>query len=87
MAVTCFSEAQLLSFLADLESDRALIWYGTDPNTQRKNECFIFPILTRATYGTRIKKDGSLKMLPGKVVMRLFTNVRDISIQIESFKL
>jgi hypothetical protein len=63
-AVTYFSEVQLLSFLADLESDRALIWNGTDPNTQRKGKCFILPVLTKAAYGTWIKRDSSLKMPP-----------------------
>jgi hypothetical protein len=46
----------------------------------------MFPILIRATYGTQIKKDSSLKMPPGKVVMKLFTNVWNVSAQIEMFQ-
>jgi hypothetical protein len=46
----------------------------------------MFLVLIKATYGTWINKNGSLKMPPGKVVMRLFTNVQDVSAQIEIFQ-
>jgi hypothetical protein len=60
-AIICFSEAQLLSFLADLEMDQAMIWNETDPNTLCKDKCLIFPILTRAAYESTLKCNGNIK--------------------------
>lgn len=85
-SIVCASEAQILSLLADLEIDRAFIWDGTDPNTKREDGCLMFPILTRAAYGTGIKRNGNIKASPGKVVARLFTNIYDASPQIEYFQ-
>jgi hypothetical protein len=69
-AVICFSEAQLLFFLADLEMDQAMIWNGTNPSTLCKDKYLIFPILIRAAYGSTLKRNGNIKSPPGKVVVR-----------------
>jgi hypothetical protein len=82
----CFSEAQLLALMADLKTEPAILWDGTDPNTKRKDDALLFPLLTRSGYGSFNRKN-EMKLYPCKVVARLFTNIRDYTPQVDLFDL
>jgi hypothetical protein len=80
-AAICFSEAQLLALMVNLKIEPALMWDGTDPNTQVKDKVLMFPLLSRVGYTLPVKSNrknkGNPKSNPAQVVARLFTNIRD----------
>ena len=82
----CFSEAQLLALMADLKVKPAILWDGTDPNTQRKDDALLFPLLTRSRYGV-LNRKNQINTYACKAVARLFTNIRDYTPQVDLFDL
>src|SRR6185437_5883074 len=83
-ACVCFSEAQLLSLMVNLEVEPALMWDGTDPNTKVKDNVLMFPLLSRVGYEIPTKNKNKRKnraVNQPQVIARLFTNIRDATPQ------
>ena len=72
--------------MADLKIEPAILWDGTDPNTQRKDNTLLFLLLTRSGYG-KINRNKKINSYPCKVVARLLTNIRDYTPQVDLFDL
>lgn len=87
-ACICFSEAQLLGLLCDLQVEPAILWDGTEPNTLRDKHLqpLMFPILTRGAYIQRKTKEGKVCSTPCKVVARMFSNIKTADAQITFFQ-
>jgi len=85
-STVCFSEAQLLCFLADLNVEPAMLWDGTDPNTNRKDDVLTFPIATRSGIGYGYHRKKGPIAAPCKIIARLFTNIKNADVQIEFFR-